>query len=480
MPPVSKPTKKARRAGQVSGPMPGWVLRGLASGFTGIALGLAVAFTIAFLLWLELGWIVALERRGKDLTMQTAVALHSPIVERLPPAIAARISPITFIDIDEQGCERLAERPPLCRTRGIAQASVLAPLGAALARSGASALVLDVTWPEEAESPGDPASRAMLEGWAAGTGPPVFAALPGYPEPAGAFRAEWNRIAGQRLGRLHFHPSATWFGPKDDPITRSFPATVDIADSEKGTRPRRLPSLAAAAAQGPSLGAETANRPILFTLPALSAGEEDPAHGLSFGTWERRALGRMINSPPGRSPEILVEGLEGQIVIVGSSAPAAADLRATPLGVMTGAEILANAIRAQEILPADSPPAGREALAAKVAGILPSMAIAMVTALAVAWLRRNPPRSRRRAVSRNLLVALVYSTGLAASVVATLTLALDGYLQSARQGLGTDLLLPTLAIFLEGFVGFAKWLIETIEGAIVRILTQLNGRWSRS
>lgn len=453
----------------------GWVIDGFSKGLTGIVAAFAVSFLIALLLWLDIGWIKAIEREGRDLTMRTALALHGPVVDQLPKAVRGRITPITFIDVDEEGCEQLAERPAACRSEGVSQESVLAPLGSALAGSGARLIVLDVYWPSTLDSGG--ASGPMMGAWASQPGPKVLAVLPGIPQPGGSFQPDGQRISALSAGRLRFHPSAVWSRADEAGVIRAYPTTISMARLNGSVGPGRIASLTAAAGEALTGRLAVAGEAhILFTLPALSVPQSEAIANDVIGSWERRVLSLMLRRTADDSLAIDVQGLEGHVVVVGSSAPAAQDFRNTPVGPMTGAEIIANSIRSNQVVPAVAALSDGAAFGVKLAAIVPAMAIGLLTALAMSYWGRRRPRKLGRRIVRGIVLTGLFLTGLTLSVVASVSLALRDYLQAASQGIQTDLLLPTIAIFAEGFVSGMKWLIDRTEAFWTWGLAKLAAR----
>lgn len=474
---------QGRGAMSRSGSSRRWLWRGIASGLAGIVFSILLSALVAFLAWVGVGWVQLLERRGTDFTMRTAVALRSPVVDELGPGEREAVDPILFLDIDEVGCERLSVRPRRCRTHGVGQPSVLIPIGEALRRSGARLVVLDIRWPDpESFDPTFSAER-MVKAWAARPGPPVVAALPGALSSSPGVAVDWDVVAGMPRGRLRFAPSAIWPGETaGDTVIRAFPDEVPIVGDLRANWPDRLASMPVAVVE--SLGRGRAvraadpleGRRILFTLPSLAANPDEALASLHLGSWERRALAGMMTRDPACPTcpvEVGVEGLRGQIVIVGSSAPAADDLHMSPLGIMAGAELIANAIRARQLAAAAPPPEPGRLFWEKLIGTFPAMLVSFGASLAIARLSIGTARRNWR---RSARIVMTFLSALAVSLLLNFWLALGGLLEADRMNIQVDLLLPTLALFLEGFVAFARWFIDSVEEFIQKALRRLADR----
>jgi hypothetical protein len=463
-----------------------WLARGCASGIAGISFSVLVSALFALLIWLGVDWVQFLERRGTDLTMRSAVAFNTPVLDGLPAAARAKIAPIVFLDVDEAGCQLLAERKDRCQTDGVGQPDVLVAVGEALAASRARLIVLDVRWPRQEMFGSAEEQSRMIRAWAGPPGPPVIAALPGALSSSAGIATDWDSVRSVPTGRLQFAPSAVWPGRGDqDMVIRSFPDEIPLVGELPPGSPDRLAAMPLASVRalgGRTAGHQADGQRILFTLPSLSGSTDEDLASLHLGDWERRALSAMIapRAPACAdcSPGIRTDGLAGQVVIVGSSAPAANDLHMTPLGTMAGAEIIANAIRARQLVEAAEAPDASRLFRAKVVATLPAMGISFLASLGIAWLLRRRVRARWARVKQKSAVAALFTLALLASLLVTLQLALGNVLESERAGQQVDLLLPTLALFLEGFVAFSKWLLDSVDILILQLFERIRARFA--
>ncbi|HVQ08266.1 MAG TPA: CHASE2 domain-containing protein [Allosphingosinicella sp.] len=468
-----------------------WFVRGLATGTTGIFFSALCSGLFALLLALGVEWVELLERRGADLTMRSMVALYGPLSDDLAPD-GRPATPIVFLDIDEEGCARLAPRPQRCFAQGIGEPAVQIAIGEALRESGAALIVLDVRWPEPEAFQGEFSRERMIRAWATGPGPPVVAAVPSSPTGGMSLAIDRDAIRDIPPGRLRFAASTVWPSEADgDMVIRAMPDAVSIVADARPDSPTRISAIPATALT--VLGNDralrdaadpTAARPILFTLPSLATEQGANLASEHIGDWERRILSRMLTAPPvgcaGCRPTIRTEGLAGQIVVVGSSAPVAGDLHMTPLGVMAGAEVIANAIRARQLAATLSEPSSGAVFWSKLWGTLPGMALSLITGLGLAWVAAWP-RSRlwKRSLRKGTLTVLIFSAGLGGALVANLWFELRGALQPGHIEARVDILLPTLALFLEQFVAIAKWIIGQVEALFVRFFTRIAERYGR-
>ena len=440
-----------------------WVAVGLSHAITGMIFGCLVSALIVAALAMKFGPAEALERRGIDLSMRLSTVLFSA-GESVDNA-----TPIVFLDIDTRSCEQLAAQPIDCRTRQIGNVALLKSLGLSLSNSEAKLIVLDMRWPPEQ-------MVADFDNWRKGFGPPVIAALPAAPGIDRAISFDWKRLPGGKLKseRLTF-ASPTWFqSPKfDDGVLRYVEPTVEFQAEGSGVQQGKVDTLLGAALRklGASEIPETRDAKVYwinFTLPALSLAANEKLRSEFLGNFTYRPLSSVFPDSDCRG-EGCYKGvdwseLKGKIVVVGSSAPSADDWHVTPLGLMSGPELLANAIRSGERNTTLQSADYKKQFSAKISETVFSAALMLPFWLLIAFFKDRAHRKN----SRTKLKLRIYS--IVALITGFFTVLLVGVSGSVSElatnqvsGKVTDILLPTLAIFFEAFVDFAKWFTMTIE-----------------
>lgn len=437
---------------------------GLGSGTANVVGGWLISTLFAALLALNIGWAVNLEQRGIDLGMRWGVALFGPVKSSETQADA---TPIVFVDIDEPGCELLASAPERCRTAGVADPELLENLGWALAKSGARLIVLDVLLPARGAAGGAP--DAAVAAWSEGEGPPVLAALPSADGHGRRIVVEPETFARLTTGRLSAAPALVWTDTEGGSIVRSYPRSAEIVTTEGDGLPVRmttLPFAASARLRGdtPALQADRSGDRTFFSLPTMVDARARFSADY-VGVYERRALSAMLGDPDCAAcpPSISVAGLEGQLVIVGSTAPAADDLHMTPLGVMSGAEIIANVIRAEELFAEQRRPGPLAGLWAKVVETAPAAILAIASCVAISWVQTRSGPSLPARIGTGALISLIYGAGLALALVLALHAAMAAFVGSYEEGRPVDLLIPTLSVFLGGFIEVAALVTGTVS-----------------
>lgn len=452
-----------------------WPIRGLAAGAANIFVGWIVTLIFAALLWSSVDWALELERRGTDAAMRWTVLVHGPIVEPIQDSQA--IDPIVFLDIDEAGCTQLSSPEWDCRSNGVGNPELLRRLGLALRESGARLLVLDVNLPGRFTTASSEDVSSTIAAWRDGAGPETVAALPSVQGAGRTVRADSDLARRSASGRLTLAPAIVWQDVGGESIIRSYPIRVNVSNAGEGPGGELLISLPFLATDRLSANnrVETASSTrILYTLPALSIDENAWLHADYLGTFEHRRLSRMITTSEGFEAEIQVGGLEGQVVIIGSSAPSAADRHQTPLGVMTGAEVLANVIRSNQLLPVIESQQSQDSYWRKIWRTLPAAGIVMIAWLCIAFVTRKRAGSRTHRIRQYALVCFIFSTALVASISIAIWSSLSGFEERFSTGENVDILLPTIALFLEGLVEFLGWISHQLKIVAAELLLVLK------
>lgn len=475
----------------------GWIAKGLAAGIANLVVGWLLTATLVMCLALNLDWARELERKGVDTAMRWSVQLSDPLVAAQG---GAAVTPVVFIDVDEAGCNALSHANWDCRYDGLASPALLRAIGPALRNSEAALVVLDLALPPANDAAGSAALEAVLAAWSApvtgieaaraetaSNAAPVLAALPVAPGAGRSLVYNSQHAVGMKQAGIRFAPAMIWQDENGQSVIRHYPDSVDIIASG-GDAPSSstltLPSAAAMLLNGeePSMPPSTPPaRRVLFSLPSLAVSEDETLAGKFLGTYERRLLSSMLADPEcsGCPPAVDAGGLAGQLVIIGSGAPAAADRHLTPLGVMAGAEVVANTIRSIELVPSATTISEFTILLEKLRQTLPAALIVLAMWLAIAFVRRSRPVAGRMAATKQAVIAMaIYLAGLGAALALSVYLSMASFFPTFAGGGSVDLLLPTLALFMEGFVEFAALVSarirEVVAGLVVGVFPKLR------
>lgn len=192
---------------------------------------------------------------------------------------------------------------------------------------------------------------------------------------------------------------------------------------------------------------------------------------VSGGMLYRRQLARDLDPMRNGSFSSLTEGLErrgsGQIVILGSSAQEVYDWHATPLGRMTGAEVIINSTRAfQDFTPIEATSSPMEKVKVELITLLFS-ALSLFPFLFIASWCEARQQTLPKKVWLYRTIALV---AVLVGVMTTIMLvSLVSYRQLMSDGMSQriDFLLPVLAIAFEGLVDAAKTTIDAVEKTVL-------------
>lgn len=384
------------------------------------------------------------------------------------PSGATRIS---MIDIDEAACASFSSFTR-CRFDRIGQPQLLAEVLAAADAAAPRVIVFDVVLPSSQDIASSHAAQEILAR-VQQPGPPIIAPIPYANNPQGDIGINWaDSICGQPVcGRLRYAPA---FAEERYGVVRGYPAYVMAATVPDAGAPEdqirtqvRLPSLALAASQatGGVVAAPMGPVQILYTIPSFAnIDREATREVLSAAEWDSVDYLRASQTVFGTPPEIRFPERPNNILLIGSSAPVTADWHDTPLGTMTGMEIVANAIRTMELRRGDavaSEPhhSGRFDLMAW-AGL--GLAIILLTATDRARERRfggDAPLIDRYTFKRLLIlsVALVLEVVLKVAEVVS---------ELGRPEMRTgdlDILFPLVAIFFTTAVETSQRLIVKME-----------------
>lgn len=419
---------------------------------------------------LDIPLVKKLEREGADIGAQIA-AIWLDLVND-PAPLDPSLRPIVIVDIDEESCAVLGDEE-VCLFDRIGQPGLLADLIDGASASGPEVIVLDV-FPPASDDPGSAEVLAAIKR----EGPPILAPIEYRQGEGERINIDWsNSICGAPVcGRLRYAPA---FAIREDGKARRYAAIIDVRTPEGEAE---LPSIAyaAAATANPALQTpRTAEIDIDYGLPSIATvpSEEMRIFLLSryLGNLDYLSARQFAQGP---------NDLDGQILIIGSSAIYGGDIHATPLGVMTGMEVLANAIRTFEAtaipeeLPRETP------FLEKFGAVLWSTAILAATLAAESWLimRRAAARRRRGLDPEETPLWDRYSTYIGLLWIAAIgfelfSLAQDviGQFEESRFGARRiDILFPVLGVLFFAFVDLMKRGEEKLGQLVDWVLTTLR------
>jgi hypothetical protein len=508
-----------------------WLLSAFVKAMAGFLLSFSLSILIVIALAADLATARRIEQYGIDASMW--VSLLFGIKPAQSPSAPASPSRIVFIDIDAEACERLSSAETLCLTEGVTRLEVVNRIGDGLRDSQASLIILDLATPavdwqqtvgpadrprsEPNRPQGDVAER-FLATWSHGGGPLVVAAISVPPGEGRSLNVDWNNVPGgaSAVGRLRYATAETWPDRLDNGRIRRYPLAVEV-NEYRNNRPvvEMLPSLPFAAAlyasndrrrvdcvlykhplqcrtsgltwNGVTFStlAELSRRirtdealrdswgeRFLFTLPSQitqQPNEENQAFsGDLFGSFEHRWASAHAENGRYRVPR---GHLRDAIVIVGSSAAAANDWHDTPLGAMTGAEIVANATRAFEVYTPLTSPSLFANLSVKISFALLATLAAIGVWLRVQWHRAQPsPMTKRSRLGRAVVTAAVFALAVIFSVglvVAEAAVSLNFF---PELGESIDVIFPILIVFAAAFVDIGSWMNDRFEDAVRYLL----------
>ena len=501
-----------------------WWVDGISHSLTGLPLGLFINLIFVISLGIGLNWAVSLETWGTDFGQRYLAAFEGPSGSRTADVANYGQPSIVFLDIDEAACAALQTSDRNCRAGMSGYGNLLPALGEALKPSGASLLVLDVMIAKQRQLDRDDSLAAALRSaWVEGSGPLVVAAVPLSPA-LGRESAwiDWDQalVNGPTKGRLRFAVALARPTPSiGDSVLRHIPTAVTV---QVGPEEFQLPSIALAAAayssssslqahvdcvlysqaQGSDvkscgqkmlnigklsipvdseqkMGAklvEVSSRDANFKLRPLLEPNGAPAidaRDAFWGVWNYYPLRDFIKDARIEFPANV---LRGKIVIIGSSAAAADDWHLTPLGYMSGAEVVANqivAIRQDAFIKRPS-----------FIGRFINAIIDLFTAATVMspfWFlifyvdRRQIKSPRTRSVAKKALVTVIFLAGSVTTFAVMLWISVYGS-QSSNKSV-VDFLIPTIAVLLEGFAEGARTLTTFAESQIGSVVRSLYLRY---
>lgn len=476
------------------------VFQALRASAGGLLFSLLLSAVIGLGLALNLAPVKAVERVGIDWGMKSYTAMALPIESE--PRSGSAVEYV-FLDVTPDVC-RLFRRPqdPACGAGAAINADLVVAFAAFARESEVAVAIIDAELPSDL---GDVSKIKAALGFgrsAPDEGPLFILAAPCRGMVEGLRTAEicdWRLWGGPAPARrVRFASFMTATDPEArDGIIRHFPA-VTMTRGANASEIAWLPSapfLAAVQARRAAARAVDCRYYGLGCSGSSDVRQEDPAALRD----RSRVFFTLPEVPPSESSDDLrYAGLyeryedfatvepraltssshfRGSTVVLGSSQATSLDSHLTPIGEMSGAEVLLNATRAfrsaapMKVIRAEQPLSERlrfyaGAFASKAGG-----AVLGTILLFPVWLliyRLVQLRGKQDVFWRRLwingLVVLAFLTGLAGLVVLEVGMNLVE-LSSARGGQAVDMVTPLVALGLEGFAEAAK----TVSGLLERV-----------
>ncbi|HEY3812797.1 MAG TPA: CHASE2 domain-containing protein [Caulobacteraceae bacterium] len=427
-----------------------------------------------------------------------------------------------FLDIDPAACEA-AHGGPRCNTRSPADPGLAARVATAALAADPRVVIIDVAlWDDDPGAPPSASSPDMAALAAAARAHPntrVVAVAPF--RPTGAERSgvvDWT-LAPPAFAddSIQFAPSFAWRGPdENDGVMRRYPATV-LMSNPAASQPARetptLPYLSAlyAAAAGdpvklkavdclynalidpkpvvcppaPSLppvhsldgglkaGAEAR---ILYSMPSLVPGPDGrrPIEAAQFqGRYDLYPVSAMLDDQGRLRQPVL---FKDKIVIISTSAVTALDHHDTPLGDMTGAEVVLNSVKAF----LDGGLIREPGLGAKLEHEAVVIATSSLPYLAF-WVLYFLLAARWRGSRTGMVVLPLFATvGFLVTVAGAMALAavvtIVPLTKGFEEGFALEFFTPIFALSLEGFAEGARWAIDRIETTVELAVVNVHKR----
>lgn len=512
-----------------------WYGRALMSGLTGLVL--SALFSALVVLGLTFNWpgFRALERVGVDASMKAFVQL-AEFMDRPEPKKAQKL---LFIDVDEAACLRFSKTKEACQVDQPVPTALLVAIAQAAKKTEASVIMIDVAPPE------DPKDRQALYAALSTDAAKPAQTGPWFIAPAWTRSADADNSAmvmtnpatdhPSPAGRLRFAAFSTFGDPQaGDGVIRHYPlAVAKRAPGEKessGWLPSApflayllLDSCHAAMADcfffpgsgracsrsdidaaarfmtrydlGPEPDPHVALNRIFYSLPSLAqlsrtlppdaskapgaCRSESPIH--YHGRYERICASDQL-APEAPAFDFNPNLFKGRIVVVGNGSATGRDLHSTPIGVMSGPEILLNATRT---LTDFAPLRQQDNSGAMITRLGPALqtfgtklisgmfgAAIMTAAWGFIYLTLRTPQIP--SFMKQVLCLMFFTGGM--SLVAWLEIAhMAGELKEAPEtGQLVDFLLPILVLGVEGYTHVAHLLMEGIEGVLSAIATWMT------
>lgn len=459
-------------------------------------------------------FIGEIEKRGVDATMRfhaeigrvtpigDEAAAVDPAVHRTPPA------GYLFIDLDNDTCLD-AKGDQRCALRSPASGAAAARVATAILKADPRLVIVDVRlWETDPNAQIGPYVGALMDA-ARHSDIPVLAPAPASPTgEEGHVFIDWTQMPrALHASRIRFAPALVW-PDSSDGMDRSYRAkvlanTFDMADGREAVgvgAPATLPYLAALYSTTPprdraDADCLAANAP--GSCGQTSGGERLPVRAprihftlqaaeASVGT-PTRQVARLYSRIP--SSQTITESgalsldsdwITDKIVIIGFSGPRGLDRHITPLGEMSGAELILNATRSfasapdQEPEQESSPAAVMREIIAAIVSSFPFLLFWRVQSGLWAGAKDRPAKVFAALVTAIAFVATAY-----VSALLTTAFVLVAWGQQVARGAPVDALLPVAILSLESFAHAAKHVIDVSHNWVSGQRRRLQARFAK-
>ncbi len=414
-----------------------------------------------------------------------------------------------FIDLDEDTC-LAAHGDERCRLRSPASAAAAAQVASALLAAHPRLVILDVRlWDMESNVEISPELEALMKALPGDV--PVLAPAPASPTGApGKVFIDWSQAPTPlRASRIHFAPALVWPDRADGMDRRyseSVAADIFYAAREKKEPVRdqtllTLPYLAALYATTPArnwdeVDCHASNAPQVCD-PLAQSGERQPEPRRIHFTLHRadddasiptrnaaRLYSRITSSQAITQAGVLrldPDWITDKVVIVGFNGPSGLDRHSTPLGEMSGAELILNAIRSfasgAALDSEDEPSAVLRETTAAIVSSGPFLIFWRIQGGLWRWARR---RGRPKQVLAGLAIAIVFGGAIYLSALLTTGFVLLFWSGAMAKGAPVDALLPVAVLALESFAHAAKQAIDVSHQWVSAYRHRLQTRFSNA
>ncbi|GAO53201.1 CHASE2 domain-containing protein [Novosphingobium sp. MD-1] len=446
-----------------------WLRRAAVHAGAGLLFSLVVSVCVTIGLAAGFTSIAAAERAGADFTSRIFVFLLGGGEASGSPA-----DRYALVDVDPAACAAFAPAGQCDSGRPIPD-RIIVPLVKAIASKGASAILVDVPLPGD-----DGERKAMCGALAQIDGPWIVLPYDTRPDQNSNGLVAANDGCTSTGGRIRMAAFATVTAASGDGLVRDYPAQVLQRFASRPTaRPVRVATAPALAAQlvtgrdghpSPPPGMPPRQGTgIFYSLPPVSAGLTGPD---ADNALEYLVASRMLN---GQDFVVPKDRLAGRTVIISSTSAQGLDTHLTPLGPLSGGEVLLNATRTYVHYRPSTALAGQLDPAQAIDTLLAKARSALLPAMVVliAVFAREAIVSTLR-VSGMILPILVSSLSLViffSGFVLDIIEGVTGIEEAARAGRQVDLVTPAILTGLDLYRELANSLMKLFESWIVALIT---------
>ena len=438
-------------------------VKGIASAMASALISAIVVLGLAF----GIEPFVSLEEAGADLTNRLYVELAASDADVQDPERDS----FAFVDIDTASC--IAFSPPTeCSAGSPIPDDIVVPLVKATIAAGAKIVIVDIALPSEAK-----AFSQFINALERLEGADIILPLATRPTSGpGLVTASIPRVNSDSI---HFAVFATVVDDARDGRIRTYAPSFRVEDVEGNARQvSTAPAMAANLLmdrQFPYLDEPPLT--IFYSFPTMTGIGEAQAfdRGYRFKRLFRHyQASRLIADGAIRFPS--GRPLAGRTTIISTSQAQGHDRHLTPVGVMSGAEVIVNATRAFAFFPNVNRNYAKMPFStlAKVwtkkldAMILPALLLLPFFVFRE-WLVRKAAASQRIWAATPLML-LAWFGVLAGTLTMEISSGISDALIGARSGIAVDLITPVLLIGLDVYREVISWIIRTTEEAIFRLL----------